>query len=366
MIGMKNRGDRRRRVLADERLMSSDRESSVDTSSKSQANGSAPRYAAAALVEHQPRICDFLPLRPWTMMIWFLVGTTLVVGHATLFVLHRSYSGQIGIHLAPLELIGPSTLTTWTSSFLLIISAVIATVIVQFRRHRIDDYRAEYRVWYYFIFGLVLASINASVGGHEIAWHATEQATQAFEIKHAGWWMNGLTSVFVTCVGVRLLLEVRSSRGTVVTGLLAGSTYLTSWLIAVDVINLPTEKTAILAAGMARLMSHFLLMMTLVVYARFVFLDAQGQITGERLKEKKVKNKKAEKQAAANKLKLAAASKGSKPKPASPEKEAEPAAAPQERDSDEYDVDDPIDSLKLTKSERRKLRKQKRRDRRAA
>ena len=366
MIGMKNRDGRRRRVLADERLMSSDRESSVDTSGKSQANGSAPRYAAAALVEHQPRVCDFLPIRPWTVMTWFLVGTTLVVGHATLFVLHHTYSGQIGIHLAPFELSGSNTLSTWTSSFLLIISAVIATVIVQFRRHRIDDYRAEYRIWYYFIFGLVLASINASVGGHEIAWRATEQATQAYEIKHAVWWMNGLTSVFVTCVGVRLLLEVRSSRGTVVTGLLAGSIYLTSWLIALDVISLPTEKTTILAAGMARLMSHFLLMMTLVVYARFVFLDAQGQINCEQLRKKAGKNKKAERQVAESKLKLAAASKSSKSKPAPPAQEAKPAAATQERDSEEFDVDDPIESLKLTKSERRKLRKQKRRDRRAA
>ena len=64
-------------------------------------------------------------------------------------------------------------------------AAFFSAIIVQFRRHRIDDYRGEYRVWYYFVVALILASINASIGGHQIAWNATHQATKALDISTA-------------------------------------------------------------------------------------------------------------------------------------------------------------------------------------
>lgn len=369
-----NRDDRRRRVLTDERVLSTERESPPNDGA-SRKTGPTPRYTEAALVDQQPRICDFLPIRPWTLLLWFLVGTTFVVGHATLFVLERTYGLRAGVDLAPMRMTGPQTLSSWSSSFLLLASAVCAAIIVQFRRHRIDDYRGEYRVWYYFVVALVLASINASIGGHRIAWDATHQATKALEISHAGIWINGLISVFVTCVGVRLLLEVRGSRGTVVTGLITASIYLLSWLVALDVIPMVTAELAALSAGLARLMSHFLLMMTLVVYARFVFMDAQGLIS--HVRSKKAKKKRTS--SATVKTKTARTTRkpaAAKPKTTKSTQTEQPKldestptlddASDEDLESLESDEDDSPSTLRLSKAERRRMRKQKRRDRRAA
>ncbi|MCP4189485.1 MAG: hypothetical protein GY768_02525 [Planctomycetaceae bacterium] len=364
-----NRDDRRRRVLSDERVMSSDRDplEKVDTTQA----GPTPRYSDAARIDQQPRVCDFLPIRPWTLFLWFLVGTTFVVGHATLFAVEKIYGMHAGIDLTPMRLTGPQTLSSWSSSFLLMVSAMIAAIIVQFRRHRINDYRGEYRIWYYFVLALVVASINASVGGHQIAWHATHQATESLDISHAGIWINGLISVFISCVGIRLLLEIRDSRGTVLTGLFTGLVYGFSWLIALDIIPVVTADLTVLSAGMARLMAHFLLMMTLVVYARYVFLDAQGKINHTAVK------KSSQKRTANSKNKTA---KTKPPKVAStkartPTQAAVPAAktaslapsASEESDEDlELSDEESPSTLKLSKAERRRLRKQKRRDQRAA
>ena len=350
--------------------MSSDREH-LHQEEAAPKGGPAPRYSDAARVDQQPRVCDFLPIRLWTLFLWFLMGTTFVVGHATLFAAEKIYGLHAGIDLTPMRLTGPQTLSSWSSSFLLMVSAVIGAIIVQFRRHRINDYRGEYRIWYYFVLALVVASINASIGGHQIAWHATHQATQSLDISHAEIWINGLISVFLSCVGIRLLLEIRDSRGTVITGLATASIYGVSWLIALDVIPLATAELTVLTAGMARLMSHFLLMMTLVVYARYVFLDAQGKINHRAVKKSPQKRTASPK----NKTASAKAKKASSTKTRSAKKAEVPAVqtadltpASSEQFDEELELSDEesASTLKLNKAERRRMRKQKRRDRRAA
>jgi len=387
------RDERRRRVLVDERILTPIRQETANASMP-RPSGRIRRYAEAALINRQPRICSFVPIRPWTVTIWFLVGLSFVVAHATAFALMVRYGpAEMPIDLAPIHLSGPGALSNWSASLMLMLAAVLSALIVQFRRHRIDDYRGEYRVWYYVLAGMVLASIDASIGGHQILLESVGHAAARYEIPHASLWINGLLSICVTGVSVRLLMEVRSSRGTVVTGILAGLAYLCHMLLTTGIWPVPSSDLHDLSVGLARLNGHYLLLMSLVVYSRYVVLDAQGLIQ-HAAKTKKKATGKARKATSSDQTATPSSSKvtmtrttrnsnsrpsepastpdsapsegmGSQPKPT----QSRPAVQESSRNESDVDIseeDEGPATLKMSKSERRKVRKQKRRDRRAA
>jgi hypothetical protein len=388
------RDERRRRVLVEERILTPSRQEPAHPSNNAPSSRRTRRYADAALINRQPRICSLVPTRPWTVSIWFLAGLAFVMAHATTFALMVRYvPADLPIDLAPVHLTGPRALANWSASLMLIFAAVLSALIVQFRQHRIDDYRGEYRVWYYVIFGMVVASINASIGGHEILFQAARHAAATYEIPRASLWINGMLSICVTGVCVRLLLEVRSSRGTVVTGLLSGAAYLGHLLLKSGIWRVPTADLQALTIGLARLAGHYLLVMSLAIYARYVVLDAQGLISQAARKKKKTSEKKSTAKANSDepatsespssptrvrqeskprptpsvRIQQAASSRDqdSRPEPVRDANSAAQRSSQQDGDTDLGSEEGPA-TLKMSKSERRRQRKQKRRERRAA
>ena len=100
----RQRDERRRRVLVDERILAPQEKA---TATKPRSSGRARRYAEAALVNRQPRVCSFLPIRRWTVLVWFLAGLSFVVAHGTAFALMVRYApAALPIDLTPIQLSG--------------------------------------------------------------------------------------------------------------------------------------------------------------------------------------------------------------------------------------------------------------------
>ena len=136
------REERRRRVLVEERHAAGGTPRPTEGAPRSRPAVNA-RYTSAARAEQQPRTIDLLPKRLWTLSVWFLVGLCVVVVHATLYTGYlRWHAPERQLDLSAWDLNGPQNLVRWSSSCMLLASALLAMQILQLRRHRVDDYRA--------------------------------------------------------------------------------------------------------------------------------------------------------------------------------------------------------------------------------
>lgn len=387
------RDERRRRALVEERLASAPAPTATAPAARAKVAPST-RYTPAARAEHQPRVSELLPLRAWTVLVWFLVGLSVVVAHATLYTCYlRWHHPALRVDLSAFDLEGPRNLTRWTASCLLLAASLLAVHILRLRRHRIDDYRARYRLWYYVAVLLVLGSMDTVAGLHRVVYSVADAVARQFARPVPWSLLAWLLVLVVAGLTVRLLFEVRASRGATASIAGAGLAYLASaaacngWWTA-----LPSHLLT-LTAGLTLLLGHYLLVMSLVVYSRYVHLDAQGRLpqveARGKLRARRLRwrftlpwigsRSKAEAADATDDAKptKTRSSKDSdtKPTPSPPAKETAappssvtpaPEAADDDVESDDDDADESPDTLQISRSERRRLKKQHKRDRRAA
>jgi hypothetical protein len=383
------RDDRRRRVLVDAPTR--------DTQSTGQISTRATRpkraYTAEALAVGQARITDLLPVRHWSLTVVLLSSLTVI---AALEFLHVSnYRWQRKLPEADLSMLDLNTtgnLAAWFSSLLLLGAALLTILIYTIRQHKSDDYRGRYSIWLWAAAGWLLASIDATAGIHRILQAALTKVTGTpLYADGTAWWIAAWSAAFLV-LGIRLLMEMwacRVSCGSILaaTGCygVAAAGRLNLFLVFDGPIN------AMLQGG-ALLLGHLLLMFSMLLYARHVFLDAQGMVKARRrrIKKKRAAAPAIRKRASAtipfnrdqdddetserSKTRKAAAAERRRQRRSSSSdvvegKEAAQTSSQKESADVEVDGDEdvpPSDDRKLSKSERKRLRKQRRRERRAA
>lgn len=328
------------------------------------------RYTASARAEQQPRICDFLPARQWTLCVWYLVGLTLVVAHATMYSLRLYLSDSVDTGaLQSLQLTGVGTLASWTSSVLLLVSAILAAVILQFRRHKVDDYRGRYRDWYYVIGLLLLGSVDATTASHVIVWNVLQRVIQLMSVPYPHLWVLGPAALITFALVVRTIRELQASRAAVSTAILAGLMYLAAVSLQHEVLPAATPLLATLLTGSCLLMGHYLLTMSLAGYARFVYLDAQGLVSAKPARKKTAKKKKARAKSAPEESQTTAKTTQPKADDEKPRKQSTrpiPQTDTGADDDSSQEGEEQPSTLKMSKAERRKLRKQRSHEQRRA
>ncbi len=361
-----HRSSRRRRVLVEETRGMDSRSVPTTGGGGDRPAKVRPRYPLAASTSAQPRITDFLPRRAWTLGVVYLLISCFVVAHATIHaVAQRRMAGPLRDALRWLTLGEPVSLARWSSSSMLLLATGIGVLLLRLRHHRVDDYRGTYRLWYYAVAGTLAASIDATV-------HWGESFVRL--IVASGLWPTGggaawiaLVALTVAVIGVvtRLLMELRDSRLACTTLVLSTASYLLATATAYGWLTVASADIASLLSGVARLAADGLLTLALLAYARAVVLQIERQVpvTGTPLVADAT-------QAAAPPLadeKVSAKAKAA-PKPV-PKPVPKPAPAPKaapEPPGGSIDEEEGADivSMQLSKAERRRLRKQKRREQR--
>ncbi len=288
MVNFPGRNDRRRRVLKEEVRSASGVRMTLHTDVAED----APRYSDAAGVENHPQVTDFVPRRYSTLAFMGLLGVTTATAASALHYFVMPLAARHGMSsAAAFDLTARGNLTEWLAAILLFVASGFCVLTYSLRRHRIDDFRGRYRVWLGAALACLVLSANSVLGLHEVLADVLSRATGWSALRDGAAWWIALAGLPLTWMYVRLLLDVRECRmaGALVAG--AGACYVvsaTSYLGYGPAVNAELQPIVTTAP---LLMGHWLLLTGIVANARYVVLDAQGLIVHrQQVKQKQPEN----------------------------------------------------------------------------
>jgi len=306
-----------------------------------------------------------------------LGGVAVVAGVAALHVYREGINAATGGHLASLIAIDSSTsIASWLATSFTLAIAVLAAAVFAVRRRRVDDYKGRHKLWRGATLAAGLLSLAAATNFQTAVGQTLASAT-GVRLMNGGaeWWLAGATILF-GWVGIRVLLDIKESRLALTTYLLAAVAGTVG--LAASLVGLPVSgATNILVASTAQLACYMLLATTMVSYMRFLRHDVTAGVATKPQKAKatesksiklakQTRNKQSEEATPAVDVKSTKTRRSSTKQPKQVE-QAEPAASKWTDGSDGGDeqYDDEGAPRKLSKSERKRLRKLKS-ERRAA
>jgi hypothetical protein len=330
-------------------------------------------YSNAASSAEQPPLTAMIPQRAWTLWVVFLLA---ISGGAAIQSLYSSVylslpaANRVG--LEALDVLRSGSLCGWYSGTLFVVAGAFSALIYHLRRHKLDDYRGRYRIWVWTIPALALASVDAATGLHIAVGRALVELSRTTWAGETLWWMMTVGGSFAL-LGLRMLVEMRRCKAAVATLLLAAANYAVGGSFQFDLIRLDDGLLTAMTATSTVLLGHVLIVMTTAIYSRYVYREAQGLIatrtSAARSQPKATVAKPAPaKQAAAKK-----APPRVKNRPTirinddahdGPAGNSDSASTADTQDSDQ--VAGEVDPHRMSKAERRRLRKQQRRQNRDA
>lgn len=276
--------ERRRRVLRDELAQPADNETAESASSGSgSAKGPVRAYSPAVLTERQPRVADLLPVRPFLAVSFVLLLLTAVAAIECLHIYVRTSPIDGHGYLSALDLSARGNLGSWFAAMLFAGGVGLAVTTLGIRAHRVDDYRGRYRIWLWIAAALVWASIDAATGLHEAlglliatATHGSlprENLAAACTIS----WVVPYSLVF-GALAIRLAIEVWSSLASFAALATAGLLYVLAMLATLEMLPQAGPLVDSVVGSSLVLLAHVATVSAIALYARHVYLDADGRL----------------------------------------------------------------------------------------
>ncbi len=281
--------ERRRRVLRDEIASPS-----ADAEKGDVADGGSKRtplraYSEAVLAERQPRITDLIPVRPFLVTVLILVALTGIAAVETLFIHWRTGGAWTSSpRFASLDITGRGSIGAWYGAVLLALGSAGALVIFSVRCHRVDDYRGRYRIWLWTAAALLWGSLDCATGIHHALGAGVAILTGTPQLVDVCW--LGIYLLMFGALGVRLALETWHSLGSLSALCLAVVLYLVAGMEALGLLPATTPLVATVLLTSVTLSAHLALLSAIGLFARHVHLDAAGKLP-LRLAAKVVKKK---------------------------------------------------------------------------
>lgn len=368
MVNFPGRSDRRRRVLKEEVRSASGSRATV----RADVAQDAPRYSDAAGVENHPQVTDFVPRRYSTIALLGLFGAAATAVTAALHYFVLPIATARGMNSsAAFDLTARGNVTEWLAAVVLFMASGFCVLTYSIRRHRIDDYRGRYRVWLGAALACLVLSANSVTGLHEVLSDVLTSATGCSALRGgAAWWM-ALAGLPLAWIFVRVLLDIRECR--IAAAALAGAAACygvsTASFLGYGPVVEARIRPIITAAPL--LLGHWLLFTAIVANARFVVLDAQGLVTiRRRTKAKRADSNVSAKSGVAKSAQSTAASSSANATVSISRETVQTAKTPADSsrwvdgsrfEREHYDADEDEESSdgerKLSKSDRKKLRK---------
>jgi hypothetical protein len=283
MVNLPGR-DRRRRVLKDEVFSASNNYANLRATSDDDARN-APRYSDAAGVENHPQVTDFIPRRYATIAMLVAVGAGLTTALAATQFFAIPIANATGMRsLASIDLGSSGSIGAWLSAVVLLMASATCMLTYSIRRHRIDDFRGRYRVWFLASVACLAASANSVVGFHQVAADVLSHFTGWSALRDGAVWWMALAGLPLAWITVRAMLDVRESRMAAALFVAGLSCYAMSAVSYLGLTGIADPQTRSIAVGGTLLMGHWFVLASALSYARYVVLDAQGLITVHRPK----------------------------------------------------------------------------------
>jgi hypothetical protein len=280
MVNFPGRNGRRRRVLNEEVLSASSSHAVLRAFADDELPRDAPRYSDAAGVEHHPQVTDFVPRRYRSIGLLALAGVATAAGLAVLHYFAPAVAVGLGVtDVSQFQITAAGSLAGWVAAVTLLVAAATCTMIYSLRRHRIDDIRGRYRIWLAAAAACLVLSANSVASAHDVLAQSLARFTGWSALRgDAVWWIVA-GAVPLVWILVRALVdafECRLAASLMVVAAFCYSLSAGSHFGFVPEINPDVES---LSTGTALLAGHWLLLIAVISYARFVILDAQGLIS---------------------------------------------------------------------------------------
>lgn len=292
---------RRRRALIEENL--GDTGLDLAASGPSDANSACspteqllPSYTDAALADRRSPITTVIPRRRWTLIVLLLSGFATIAGIEAVY-------GQL--HLLPREMWAsgfsavdvqaPGGLAAWFCSLMLAVAALQGFQIYRLRRHKTDDYRGRYRVWLWMPLVLFLMATSVATHiHHDLANLVNRLANVTAPTETGLLWPLAYCALW-TLVSLRLAFEVRKSRASLVSLTVATCCYFAgalTLLLAERAVSVMGEISFVMATTTIAMSGHLATFLTMGIYGRHVYLDSQGILPVRATKAKRKKPRK--------------------------------------------------------------------------
>lgn len=285
---LRNRDSRRLRVILDESTGAEIEPSSlVAAADRSGLTNETERphkpkrmYGHGAERRGQPKTTDLIPKR-WlsystlvALLISFIAALNAMAINATSL---QDFIGEAGV--AAFSLQGVGTFASWFTTVLLGSAAVVCLQVYYLRKHRCDDYRGSYRLWFWASIAFLVGSVSGTVGLGQIIENLL--AATVGDLPSIGPVSIIVVAACMVLAAMVLLgvWETRASRGTtalIVVAWLAGSCSILSAVPQVQ-DRIAQANLTLVAANAWPLFANsaFLAVLT---YARHVYLAANGML----------------------------------------------------------------------------------------
>lgn len=336
---------------------------------------------------------EFIPLRRFSLLVVFLVGLMPIAAVTAVFVCRDTFlqdSNRLAV--AGLELYGRGTITAWLASMMMMAGALICLMIYNTRRHRTDDYRGSYCIWLWAAVFFVVVSIDTVAGLHHLLQAGFVALFRDVAMQYgARCWLT-MVGLLIGGMSIRAMVDMRQCRGACLTMLLGLVGITMSGLHYLNVYRVFLGQTGIMLMVTMFLVGQFLIVYSLIMYARYVFRVAQGDIqVVARTRKKKTKHDRGDRSSWFRRREKSAKKKSKLVRKANRQPldldeddqdayeeiksrttSRRGATVPQSENDVGYSADSEMDEMdvlanpNLTKAERRKLRKKLRRDRQRA
>lgn len=282
--------DRRRRAIreslaasidySDEARVSpsrSNRQSLDDLELPKKDRGVAYSHSVRRACQH--RLVQLIPVRKLSLAgavaASVAVPLLLVVLHYLVFVSHTLAWSSHPMS-ALLNAGSPRSIAAWLSSHLWLLCLAATVFTFRLRKHKLDDYEGEYRLWFWLVFTCLIGSIDSTTRLTDLFGAALDRWSQV----HVGWTgpaiVQATLATLIGLLGLRLCTELKSVPTSLIlwlTGLLcwAGSAALSQSLLRID-MSLPTRDWLRASLWLGGLTAIWL---SGLIYLRAVFMDAQ-------------------------------------------------------------------------------------------
>ena len=265
--------DRRRRVLGDDTGAGA---AAATAAGKPSSRRAASRnYPVEALREHQPRLIDYVPQRLTTLLALFLVGIATIAGLEAAYATRALDVSEA--HLPAFDLGEEGSLSNWFTSVTLALAGVVALVVYSLRRHRLDDYHGRYRIWLWAALCWMWLSIDEAACVHE-SFQAVLAALAGQSAPETELVWTGVYALVIGGVTLRLLFEMRSCRSSTLAIVLAAATFVGGIVAHLGWLPAAANDYRVLIEEGCEMAGSLLLLFSMCLHARFVVLDAQGMV----------------------------------------------------------------------------------------
>lgn len=288
-----HRNDRRRRVIRESIAADSDfavesaraqrrarRAPSEDRSESIPLGYRDPGYSHAVRKTCQHRMVQLIPIRPGSLavvlgVLWTAWGL-LLLAHYFIHV-RGTESGRSGLLILQLfDIRSPHSIANWLTGQLWLLTAIVAWMIFRIRQHKLDDYRAKYRVWIVFACIALFSSFDTATSSLFLLGQTIDGWARR-EIGYGGWpLVLACYASFVAIAGLRLSSELKGVPAAVFMWFAGLFSWACAALLGTGLLKLEWHPGTIdLTVGACWLGGVLLVFQSIGAYLRYCYLAAQ-------------------------------------------------------------------------------------------